>query len=156
MFGSSADLDVWLRISKIGPVGILPLKLMQYRISPHQGSEKVRQETQRAAFFAVIDYYLEMPGVRGLLSNHDMTNYERLECRDRAMRAANALIVGDLIYAAKLCPDLMNVKTVRAAVATRRGLVVWILSAFVKVSLALRLQPIARSILLLAKKLVQK
>jgi glycosyltransferase involved in cell wall biosynthesis len=156
IFGSSADLDVWLRMLQFGPVGILPRKLMQYRVSSHQGSAKVRLETRRAAFFSVVDHYLAIPEVRKLLSDHDLMNYERLESRDCVMRAANAMIVGDSISAAKLCPDIMTANALRAAVATRRGLAVWVLGAFIRASLALELQPVASSVLLLAKKFSQK
>jgi glycosyltransferase involved in cell wall biosynthesis len=156
LFGSSADLDVWLRMLAIGPIGILPRKLMSYRIGTHQGSAPVRHETRRAAFFAVLDYYLAKPDVRELLSTADMDNYGRLERRDLVMRSANALIAGDSQLAGRLCPELLTKKALSAALTTRRGLVVWLLSIGIRCSVFLGLQTFARGALMFAKKSFQK
>lgn len=60
-FGTSADLDMWLRILQSHPVGILDEKLMCYRISDSQGSNMYNKlRTSEADFFKVMDYYLSI------------------------------------------------------------------------------------------------
>ena len=48
----------------------------------------VRLQTERADFFLVMDHYLADNAVCQLLSVKDLRNFERLERRDRVMRAA--------------------------------------------------------------------
>lgn len=155
-FASSADLDVWLRMLQYGPIGILPMKLMQYRISESQGSADVRRGTDRAAFFKVMDYYLAKSDVRCLLSSDDFVNYNRLERRDRVMRAANALMTGWPDLAEKLCPNVFSSDALRAAVQTRRGFFVLVLSAYIRGMLSLNLHAVAGAPLRFVKKIAKK
>ena len=156
LFGSSADLDVWFRMLQKGPVGILPRKTMCYRISQRQWSAKVRIDTNRSAFFNVIDFYLAKDEVQKLLMDADLLNYERLERRDRVMRAANAMVAKQPDLARKLCPDIFTLKALRAALQTRRGLAVFLLALYIKLMLLLRLNGLAGASLLQIKKMAQK
>lgn len=156
LFGSSADLDVWLRMLQLGPIGILPRRTMRYRISADQGSEQVRRGVQRAPFFDVVDHYLAQEGVQGVLSVADRVNYRRLERRDRAMRAANALVAGQVDDAKLLCPEIFSIAAVGAALRTRRGSAVYVLSLYIRVMLFLRLYTLAGISLNWMKRLVRK
>lgn len=156
LFGSSADLDVWLRMLKRHPVGILPQATMRYRISRSQCSAKVRLDTSRAAFFSVIDHYLAMEEVRQLLTAEDIMNYERLERRDQVMRAANALLQGQPDQAMKLCPDVFSIDSFKAALKTRRGLIVLLLGMYLKAMIFLHLNTIAKASLIQFKRMASK
>ncbi len=104
-FGSSADLDVWLQIMSTAPVGILGRRLMHYRNSPDQGSVTlIRQRTDRADFFKVLDFWMAQPAVAPLLTAQDRRNYRWLDKADRLARAmvlaeqGAVLEVRDLLY----------------------------------------------------------
>ena len=153
LFGSSADLDVWLRMLQLGPVGILRQTSMRYRISRSQGSAKVRLYTNRAAFFEVIDHYLAQPGVGSLLTATDLINYQRLESRDRIRRAVNALLQDQPAQAAALCPDIFTMSAMRAAWQTRRGMSVMVLGLYLKTMLALGWHRLARASLTYMKRM---
>jgi glycosyltransferase involved in cell wall biosynthesis len=156
LFGSSADLDVWLRMLQRGPVGILPEATMRYRISQSQWSANVRVDTGPAAFFRVVDFYLAQPEIRRLLTAGDLMNYQRLERRDRVMRAVNALLQDQPEQAMKLCPDIFSMSALKAAWQTRRGMVVLVLSIYLKVALWLRLHHIAKAPLIYMKRMANK
>ena len=156
LFGDSADLDVWLRMLQRHPVGILPQATMRYRISRNQWSAKVRLDTSRAAFFSVIDHYLAMEEVRQLLTAEDMMNYERLERRDQVMRAANALLQDQPDQAMKLCPDVFSMDSFKAALQTRRGLIVLLLGMYLKTMIFLHLNTIAKASLIQFKRIANK
>ena len=156
LFGSSADLDVWLRILLRGPVGVLPQATMRYRISQSQGSANVRLDIGRAAFFSVVDYYLAQPEVRSLLTVDDLMNYQRLENRDRVMRAVNALLQDQPGRAAILCPEVFSRCTMKAAWQTRRGMIVLALALYLKVMLALRWHRVAKATLIHLKRMANK
>ncbi|WP_332701000.1 glycosyltransferase family A protein [Devosia sp.] len=147
LFRSSADLDVWLRVLERHPCGILPDHLMSYRISRLQWSAAVRDNTERADFFLVIDHYLEKPEVRAVLDESDLRNVERLERRDRAMRAVNALIAGDLEHARTLSSGLFSPEGITNAFQSRRDLLTVVLGTLVSLAVALRASDIARPLL---------
>ncbi|MEY4075638.1 MAG: hypothetical protein RIQ69_8 [Pseudomonadota bacterium] len=156
LFGSSADLDVWLRIAQHGPIGILGQASMRYRISRSQGSANVRLDTDRAAFFGVIDHYLAQVDVRNLLTAADLMNYQRLERRDRIMRSVNSLLQYQPEQAAALCPDIFTMSALRAAWQTRRGMAVLVLCLYMKTMLGLRWHRLARASLIHMKRMANK
>ncbi|HQS39489.1 MULTISPECIES: glycosyltransferase [unclassified Polaromonas] len=156
LFGSSADLDVWLRMLQRGPVGILPQATMRYRISRSQWSANARVDTGRAAFFSVVDHYLAQPDVRSLLTAHDLKNYQRLERRDQVMRAVNALLQDQPEQAAALCPDIFSMSALKAAWQTRRGMAVLALGLYLKMMLSLRCHRLAKASLIHMKRMTNK
>lgn len=156
LFGSSADLDVWLRMLQRGPVGILAQASMRYRISRSQWSANVRFDTGRAAFFGVIDHYLAQADVRSLLTTADLMNYQRLERRDLLMRAVNALLQDQPEQAAALCPDIFSMSALKAAWQTRRGMAVLVLGLYLKAMLVLRWHRIAKASLIHMKRMANK
>jgi|UniRef100_UPI004047EB9A glycosyltransferase involved in cell wall biosynthesis len=156
LFGSSADLDVWLRMLQCGPIGILAQASMRYRISRSQGSANVRVDTSRAAFFRVVDHYLAQADVRSLLTADDLMNYQRLERRDQVMRAINALLQDQPEQAATLCPDIFSMSVVKAAWQTRRGMAVLALGLYLKMMLSLRLYRLAKASLIHMKRMANK
>ena len=129
---------------------------MRYRISQSQWSANVRIGTNRSAFFRVIDFYLEKDEVQKLLTGDDRVNYERLERRDRVMRAANTMVAKQPDLARKLCPDIFTLKVLRAALQTRRGFSVFLLALYIKLMLLLRLNGFAGVSLRHIKRMLQK
>jgi hypothetical protein len=129
---------------------------MRYRISRSQWSAKVRLDTGRAAFFTVIDHYMAMDEVFHLLTAKDKLNYERLERRDQVMRAANALLQDQPDQTMKLCPDVFSMSVIKAALQTRRGLVVLALGLYLKVMIFLRCTRFAKASLSHIKKRTNK
>ncbi|WP_244940092.1 glycosyltransferase [Herbaspirillum seropedicae] len=156
LFGSSSDLDVWIRILRHHPCGILPEPLMRYRISASQGSASVRQGVGRADFFRVIDYYQAQEWVKQQLDRTDYLNYSRLERRDRVMRAVNSLILDDPVQARNLCNDVLSIDALHAALQSKRGLMVLLLGIFVRLSLALGLNGPAKHVLSFVKRKANK
>lgn len=156
LFGSSADLDVWLRMLQRGPVGIIPQATMRYRISRSQWSANVRIDTGRAAFFRVVDHYLAQADVRSLLTADDLINYQRLERRDQVMRAVNALLQNQPEQAATLCTNIFSMSALKAAWQTRRGLAVLALGLYLKMMLSLRCHRLAKASLIHMKRMTNK
>ena len=156
LFGSSADLDVWLRLLQRHPIGILPLKTMRYRISRSQGSASVRLNTGRADFFRVMDHYLAQEDVLHFLTAGDVINYERLERRDQVMRAVNAVLQDQPDLAMKLCPNIFSRSTLKSALQTRRGMIVLLLGMCLKALLFIRWQRFAKVMLEQIKRMANK
>jgi glycosyltransferase involved in cell wall biosynthesis len=155
-FKTSADLDLWLRILQLHPIGHLPERLMRYRISNSQWSSKVRLGTERADFFLVTDHYLAQQPVRALLDATDLGNYRWLERRDRVMRATNLFITGHPEQVTELVRDVFSRDALMAALKTKRGAFVFLLGAYVRLLALLGLYRIGRSSLSYMKQVARK
>lgn len=134
LFGSSADLDIWLRIARHSGLGLLPAKLMKYRISTAQFSSKVRYQTGRADFFRVMDHYLLQDDVRAAMTPRDLENYQRLIRRDTVMRAANLFLMDQFAQAASLLHGFFSLDMLAAAMRDKRSLVVLLLASYLKIA----------------------
>ena len=139
LFKTSADLGLWLKILRRAPVGYLNEPLMRYRVSATQGSAVARQNTGRAHFFLVTDYFLAQKEVQALLDENDLRNYRWLERRDRLMRALNLLCNDEYGRAKELSRDVCSLDAVRAALAGKRGVFVLLLGCYLRSILFLRL-----------------
>ena len=133
LFGSSADLDVWLRILNHHFIGILPERLMQYRMSVRQGSYAlIRMRTERADLFRVIDYYLEKKEVKETLSSYDYRNYASLNRTDRVMRAMNLMLSRKRDAAQELIADIYSQDSFLTCFHSIRDLQILLLGSYLK------------------------
>jgi glycosyltransferase involved in cell wall biosynthesis len=139
LFGSGADLDVWLRILQNHQIGHIPERLIRYRISNNQFSSRVRMETEAGIIFKIIDHYLEQVQVQAMLNTKDLLNYKWLERRDRVGRAVNLFLMDRYQEAVQLLDDLYTWDALRAAFQSKRGIFVLIVGAYVRLLAALGL-----------------
>lgn len=139
MFNTGADLDVWLRVARRHSTGILPERLMRYRISTTQGLQGLRERTTRGDLFRVIDHYLAQDETRAMLAPRDLNNYSRLERTDKAVRAVNLFLQGRQGEAKTLCKEIFVQDALTAAVESRRGFITLLLAAYLMLCMTLRL-----------------
>lgn len=120
LFGTSADLGVWLRILEKYPIGILPEPLIHYRISSSQGGAIYRYlNTGRADFFKVIDYYLTQDNVAASLTKRDREHLLFLENTDNYSRAMKCIITGNQQLAKELTKNAWKPKLLKMALITK-------------------------------------
>ncbi len=156
VFGSSADLDVWLRIAQRHSVGILPIPLMRYRISANQWSARVRLQTERADFFRVTDHYLAQEEIRSLLDSSDLESYMRLEHRDKVMCSINLFLMGKTAEARKLLEGIYSFCALKAALQSKRGFGVLVAASYLRILLLFRLNKLGRASLRFMKRVMRK
>lgn len=156
LFKSSADLDVWLRIARKHPIGLLPAALMRYRISANQFSAKVRLQTARPDFFLVTEHYLAQDNVRGMLDRTDLENYARLDRRDRVMRAVNCFLSARSGEAKSLLHDIYSWDAWKAGMQTKRGFGVLVAEIYLRGLLLFRLEKLGRLTLGYLKRVMRK
>jgi glycosyltransferase involved in cell wall biosynthesis len=155
-FGTSADLDVWFKILLRHPIGILRKPLINYRISTNQHSSGLRARITRSDMFRVLDHYLELPNVRVQLTASDWVNFARLERTDRVVRAVNLYLLGQEQEAQSLCREAVNLDAFWAGLVSKRGSITLTLSLFLRGVIFLKLSVLARPVLQLAKRLINK
>lgn len=157
LFGSSADLDVWLRVLEQHTIAILPDRLIRYRISRNQGSYAInRLRTGRTDFFKVMDYYLELDRVSRLVNDDDRQQYEWLKRRDRVIRSINLLLEGRPIEARELCSDVFSMDALLAASRGKAGAITFLTGAYLRLVLATRSLRISQAGARLLMKLAEK
>lgn len=122
-FASASDVDTWIRLAEAAPIVVLAEKLMRYRISSTQFSHRNRNRTKRPDFFAVMDYHLQRPEIRAMLTPLDLRHYDWLQRHDSVARAMNLFGAGRVNEAKELLQGLFCWDMIRAAFAMRRGLV---------------------------------
>ena len=138
LFASSADLDVWLRIASHHLVGILPIPLLNYRISSHQWSAQVRRTTERADFFKVMDFYLQQAQVQEVVNKEDLRHYQDLERRDKVMRAVNCFLQGRKLEAKNLSSEVFSLAAITSAFKSKRAALTLALTALLRLLLIVR------------------
>ena len=157
LFGSSADLDVWLRIAMAHRAAVLGEKLMRYRISLAQGSTKlIRERTERGDFFKTMDHYISLPDLRVALSDEDLRNYRWLERSDRIVRAVNLYVADRFEEASNLSRGILSKDALHAALANRRGLIVFLGGIYIRLLLLFRLRKLGKITLQRLKRVAQK
>jgi glycosyltransferase involved in cell wall biosynthesis len=116
LFGTSADLDMWLRILERHPIAILDEILMSYRISTTQGSNLYNYlRTDKADFFKVIDFFLSSKSDDLRISRSTLNAYENRRCLDNLERAVNYLSKGDSRDAKKLLKESLSIRVFMVA-----------------------------------------
>lgn len=156
LFGTGADLDVWLRIAQKYPIGIIRRKLINYRIGMSQGSASVRLDTEPGKIFKIIDYYLSESKNHHLINDELKINYNRLKLRDQVGRSINYFIVGDYNNAVIICKNIWTKDGIRSALETRSGLVTLIFGTFIRLMCFFRIHRVGVWTLIKIKKYFNK
>ena len=109
-FETAADLDLWLRISKMGQIAILDEKLIKYR----RGSTGTYQynylRAAEANFFRVLDYHLSIKPKNFCISKNAIDRYEIRRSVDYIKRAMDYLIKGEIEPSRRFLKKLLSMK----------------------------------------------
>lgn len=92
---NATDLEMWLRIARRYPIGVLEDHLLRYRRGHGSSSERSSHlRTSPFRFFSVVDDELEAGG-RSLATPAALRTYEAHRAVDSVHRAVNHYILGD-------------------------------------------------------------
>lgn len=117
-FGTSADLDMWLRILERHPIAILNEKLMSYRISETQGCRLYNYlRTGQADFFKVMDFYLSVKSSDLDIPNSALNKYELQRNVDTITRSVNFILKSQPQEAKKLLKKSLSPRVFRATIS---------------------------------------
>jgi glycosyltransferase involved in cell wall biosynthesis len=101
-FDIASDVEMWLRLMRRYPVGILNERLMRYRRHARQWTRRWRRlRTESSRELDVMETYLERDGWNKL-RRADLVEYRFRRCDDHTTRAANFVILGDTGQAREL------------------------------------------------------
>ncbi len=100
-FGTSADLEMWLRILEKYPIGILQENLIRRRVG---GGGKTYNSLRigPADFFTVMDHYLVVKNHVAAANTKELRQYQFQKDFDNTLRAMHFLIKGEVGEAKKI------------------------------------------------------
>ncbi len=142
-FGTSADLDMWLRILEKYPITVIDEKLMNYRISYQQGSYQLRRtRTEQADFFKVINHYLSIKYDTINIPIDILKKYELLIQVDKIRCAINFLTKNKPKEAKKLLRNSFSIELFKVAMKNNKKIyfiTYFIIGAILLLSIHLKL-----------------
>lgn len=137
-WASGSDLELWLRLSRRYPIGIIDEHLMSYRVRRDSWTasyERLRTEEER--FFSIMDHYLALDRWHERLRTDDIREYSFHRCEDQTQRAASHVLRGELAEARSLLRHRYSISTyVRNA--RRRKLRIVVMRTAMRAGLTLR------------------
>jgi glycosyltransferase involved in cell wall biosynthesis len=115
-FLNTSDLEMYLRISKNYPVGILDEYLYYYRWGHGNSGQRYRHlRTDPNRFFTIMDLYLAEGGL-GSAAQETLADYEAHRAEDNLMRVINYYVLGQCQEA----KEILSLLRVRQLVASRQ------------------------------------
>lgn len=119
-FCTAADIDLYLRLSRLGTVGIIDEPLHKYRISENQWSTQLfKFRTYRSHFLQVMDHYLSIPEFRQLVKPQAFRYYEMHGVLDDIIRAMNMFYLGNVADARSLMKSALSRPAFREGLLTK-------------------------------------
>ena len=94
-FKNTSDIEMWLRIARKYPLGVLEDQLLLYRRGHGSSSERYhRLRTDRSRFFHIVDLELDREGGRTAAIQLAIRDYEAHRAEDSVLRAVSLYILG--------------------------------------------------------------
>jgi len=116
-YATASDIDLYLRMSKIGPIGFIDIPLHKYRISPYQyTSTLLHQRTFPDHFFTVMDDHIKACAALKIVPRNLLSLYEVHRAADRVRCAINMLAQERNTDAKHYLVSAINCKTLSSAI----------------------------------------
>jgi len=121
-FRNTSDMEMWLRIARKYPVGVLEEYLFRYRYGHGNSAQKYRRlRTDAERYFNIMDLYLQ-DGDSAIATPRALAGHEAHRAQDNLMRAINFYILGELDQAADVLRLVRPGSILRSAAVQRARL----------------------------------
>jgi len=139
-FCTASDIDLWLRMARCKPVGIIDEPLHRYRLSSTQGSVQIhRRRTLRAHFFWVLDHYLSLPDIGSLVQPQARAYYDMERSVDDIRCVINLLAAGETKEASARLVGILCLDNFYLACRRPRQLVYLLAGVGLRIGISIRL-----------------
>lgn len=147
-FFSAADIDLYLRMAQVGPIGIINEPLHKYRISAQQGTSIInKSRTHLAHFFLVMDDWLSRPDMNQCVESSARKIYEMYRASDMVICAMNMIVLKQPQEAKKALSDVLNTRVLVTAIHRPKRLLVLLMGMLMLVSTSIGLGSFAAHVL---------
>ena len=108
-FRTASDIEMWIRVSRHFPVGVIDEPLLNYRISAQQGGFVYqRLRTNPSDGIRVFDHFLRQPEVSAIGRPQALAKHRLYQCTDKIYRARNLLTQGEVKPARALLDEALT------------------------------------------------
>lgn len=120
---SSADLEMWLRIARRYPIGVVPKPLLKYRVHERQWSARYsHMQTAKADFFVVMDNILNEPEVASLAGPESLNRYLVEKSIDEVLCSVHLLTSNRVDEARSRLRNALGLSRLRSSIIQPRRL----------------------------------
>jgi|SRR5579884_352780 len=120
-FKNTSDIEMWLRIARSYPIGVLEEHLLRYRRGHGSSSERYhRARTDPERFFLIMDLELATARARAVAHHDALAAYEAHRSEDVVMRAVSHYVLGERPAAAATLREL-RLRRLIGSGAVQRG-----------------------------------
>lgn len=117
-FKNTSDLEMWLRIARTYPIGVLEEHLLRYRRGHGSSSERYhRARTDPERLFRIVD--LELEQHRDAAAPDALRAYEAHRAEDTLMRSINHYVLGERTAARRTLSEL-SLRALAGSTAVQR------------------------------------
>lgn len=99
-YATASDIDLYLRMAQLGPIGVIDEPLHKYRIGSQGSAQIFYQRTFLAHFFNVLDDYISRPDIAEMIQKDSLSTYRMRRATDQ-IRCALNMLVQDRVAEAK-------------------------------------------------------
>lgn len=143
-YATASDIDLYLRMAKIGPIGVIDEKLHQYRIGSLATQKLFHQRTFRQHFFDVLDDYVADESNKSIIKEECLSIYTVLKAADMINVAINMIINNQRSAAKEILKNALSAKNIVLAFhyilrIRRKRLLIFLVGLFINCSFYLRL-----------------
>jgi GT2 family glycosyltransferase len=127
-FGIAGDLEMWLRIARAYPIGLLEAYLMRYRhFHGNLSQHYFHLRTEPEKFFTVMDHHLATGG-RAVAKPDAIEAYEGHRAEDRLRIAVTHYIRGELVAARAMLRTVATSRVLKGRTLQRSRLLLLLLA----------------------------
>jgi len=113
-FLNTSDLDMWLRISREYPIGVLEQPLFRYRFGHGNSAQKYHQlRTEPERYFSIVDLHLQQGGL-DVAAAEALSAHEAHRSEDALMRAIKAYVLDRLDESRRILHEVRPARIVRS------------------------------------------
>jgi len=121
-YATASDIDLYLRMAKIGPIGVIDEPLHKYRIGSLATQQMFYQRTFIAHFFNVLDDYIADKSNSKLIKQNCLSVYKMSRAVDLIEIALNMILKGQREKAKMTLEEAMQFKYIKTAINCAWGM----------------------------------
>jgi GT2 family glycosyltransferase len=123
-FRNTSDMEMWLRIARKYPIGVLEEYLFRYRYGHGNSAQRYRRlRTDPERYFSIMDLYLA-DGDLAIATPEALAGHEAHRAEDFLMRAVNSYILGEMGRAQELLRQVDARRILGSATVQRTRLLI--------------------------------
>ncbi|MEM3362579.1 MAG: glycosyltransferase [Candidatus Anstonellaceae archaeon] len=135
-YATASDIDLYLRMAKIGPIGVINKPLHKYRLNSPTTQKLLYRRTFSAHFFDVMDDYLIEVNNKNIVNKESLSVYKMLKATDRIYCIINMIIKDEISQPRKILINAFKLEDIFTAVKIKSKKIIFFIIGFLVILLS--------------------